>query len=460
MHSGQSIIQLTIWNCYHLSGTFLLMLFYIRGIFVVQTSLLTIDNKNQINFDNVLEDPFWNVGTQRDLKMHHIHSYPAKFPAFITEKALEYAQRNSLNPKRIADVFCGCGTVAFEAKRNNISFWGCDINPVATMIAKAKSQHYELKVLEKYYNGIMEMFQNCSLNISYSAASERIKYWYDEEHYIDLYKLKSAIYEVVPIRSKYFLFFICAFSNILKQTSRWLTKSIKPQIDPNKKPSDVINAFIHQYNFMVEACVESNNVNRSNTSSRIVTNNFLNKKIKIPKVEMIITSPPYVTSYEYADLHQLSSLWLDFTDDYRSLRAGSIGSLHHDYNFNKELKKINSIGSSIVFRLMDKDKGKAKSVARYFLDMQLAAKRCYDMLSENGAALFVIGNTEYKNIRIENAQHLTESLLNSGFKEVLVTKRKISKKILTPYRDESGKFTTDKNSRKVYSEEFILIGRK
>ena len=28
------------------------------------------------------------------------------------------------------------------------------------------------------------------------------------------------------------------------------------------------------------------------------------------EVDLIVTSPPYVTSYEYADLHQLSSLWL------------------------------------------------------------------------------------------------------------------------------------------------------
>lgn len=36
------------------------------------------------------------------------------------------------------------------------------------------------------------------------------------------------------------------------------------------------------------------------------------------KVDLLVTSPPYVTSYEYADLHQLSLIWLRFGDDYRS----------------------------------------------------------------------------------------------------------------------------------------------
>jgi len=55
---------------------------------------------------------------------------------------------------------------------------------------------------------------------------------------------------------------------------------------------------------------------------------------------------------------------------------------------------------------------------------------------------------------------LSEALFNAGFTEVSVTKRKISNKILTPYRDKWGKFTSNANGRKVYSEEFIIIGRK
>ena len=53
-----------------------------------------------------------------------------------------------------------------------------------------------------------------------------------------------------------------------------------------------------------------------------------------------------------------------------------------------------------------------------------------------------------------------KSLSDSGFTEILVTKRKISKKILTPYRDEKGRFTASSSGRKVYSEEFIIVGRK
>ncbi|MBN2770465.1 MAG: class I SAM-dependent methyltransferase, partial [Spirochaetes bacterium] len=97
---------------------------------------------------------------------------------------------------------------------------------------------------------------------------------------------------------------------------------------------------------------------------------------------------------------------------------------------------------------------------KYFLDMQKVARKSYDMLKPDGMALYVIGNTEYKGVRIDNAKHLAESLFSAGFRDVRTTKRKISNKILTPFRDNLGKFSSDSSGRKVYSEEFILIGRK
>lgn len=421
--------------------------------------MINIDSIHDFDFESVPIDPFWNTGVQREQKMHRIHAYPAKFPAFITTKALSFWEANNSNcPERIADIFCGCGTTAFEARRNSIDFWGCDINPVATLIAKAKSRQYQSGRLQNYYKKILDQYSNRDVENCFESAPERLKYWYFPEQYNELAHLKDVILSVTPDNSDYRLFFLCGFSNILKSTSRWLTKSIKPQIDPHKKPARVIEAFGEQYRIMFSANEEIDAL--SNAESDIVTGSFLDDSWIIPPIDMIITSPPYVTSYEYADLHQLSSLWLRYVDDYRKLRDGTIGSRHHDYNFNKELKRLNSTGLKIVTLLLDQHKSKARSIAKYFLDMQKVARKAFSILNSKGAALFVIGNTEYKSVRIDNAKHLSESLFDAGFSEISVTKRKISNKILTPYRDKRGKFTSNSTGRKVYNEEFIIIGRK
>ena len=92
--------------------------------------------------------------------------------------------------------------------------------------------------------------------------------------------------------------------------------------------------------------------------------------------------------------------------------------------------------------------------------MQKAAEQCYKMLNLGGMALFVIGDTEYKGTQIHNSKQLVESLIRSGFGEVTISKRKITNKILSPYRDENGKFTNNKDDREIYHEEFVIIGRK
>jgi len=412
-----------------------------------------------IDFDSIPNDSYWNTSAEKEQKMHRIHAYPAKFPAFITTKALDFAERNNIKISRIADVFCGCGTVAFESKRNNIPFWGCDINPVATLVAKTKSCNYQQRYINNYYSSILQDFNSMAQTDFDYKTNERLLYWYDTKHYKELHILKKAIDKNIHKYSKYRLFFLCAFSNILKPTSRWLTKSIKPQIDPNKNPTDVIKAFQEQCRLMMIAIKESNNIGNIHTD--IITGNFLKESITPPVVDMIITSPPYVTSYEYADLHQLSTLWLGYAEDYREFRKGSIGSIYHVYDFDRELKQLNTTGTTIVSELLTKHKTKACSVAKYFLDMQLVTNKCHKMISNGGLALFVIGNTEYKGVKINNVKHLAESLQNCGFRKLYVTKRKIQQKILTPYRNLLGRFSTEfATSRKVYNEEFILVGIK
>ena len=417
---------------------------------------VTIDNYRTLNFDTIDIQEEWNMPAERERRMHNIHAYPAKFPAFITTKAIHKAEENNISVKTVADIFCGCGTVAFETVRSGKHFWGCDINPVATLIAETKSNVYQDEQLQDFFDRIIAAYNTCNVDKTNRIYSnERIQYWFDEEHIDNLLKLRSSIYLVVD-DELYRKFFLCAFSNILKSCSRWLTKSIKPQIDPKKQPKDVLSSYIYQVNMMRKANME--NINEKYGKADIKRVNILDVNIDKPFVDLIVTSPPYVTSYEYADLHQLSTLWLEYTDDFRLLREGTIGSLYHSEEFDKNLKKLNNVGQDIVFKMYSIDKRKTRSIAQYYIDMQSTVHKVVEMLNPGGACLFVIGNTEYKGVKIDNAKHLTECLLAEGMVNIEVDRRKISNKILTPYRDTNGKFASVKGCcRKVYSEEFVIF---
>lgn len=419
--------------------------------------MISVSGINDLDYNTIAVDEKWNDCDDTELTMHTIHAYPAKFPAFMASKAFEYARNEGVNIGRVADIFCGCGTVALEAKNHNYNFWGCDINPVATLIAKAKSNKYDKLLFEQYYAQILIEYKKIELaeNV-YAQANERLQYWFEENSFCELLKIYMAINEKVT-EEKYLEAFRCIFSSILKAASKWLNKSIKPQVDPHKQEIDVLKKFQSQCYKFTRAIDEIEDYNND-----IVINckNFLTID-NLPCVDLIVTSPPYVTSYEYADLHQLSSLWLGYANDYRELRKGSIGSVYNSNDFTIDFNKLNETGKGIVKSLQVSDKAlsKVKSVARYFIDMQDAVEKCFQMLNKNGMIFFVVGDTEYKGVKIQNSKHLIEAMEQNGYKDIKIAKRTISKGICVPYRDEKGKFSTDKTKRKVYHEEFIISGR-
>lgn len=401
-------------------------------------------------------DPRWDLPEAPEPKIHRIHGYPAKFPAFLTTKALEYARRQGKGPRRVADVFCGCGTVAQEARREGLDFWGCDLNPVATLIARTKSASLRPSRLRAYSHRVMAAMPTQRPHVDLAPeAARRLAEWFVPEQLGQLARLLNAIRQEVPERSQYRDALHCAFSAILKSCSQWRRRSIKPAFDRAKRPADVLTAFANQCDLLYEAFADQPPAIAGRPQIHLA--NVLSVEPPSEPVDLIITSPPYVTSYEYADLHQLSSLWLGFADDYRDLRQGSIGSNQHQLNLKRTMGLLNRTGSQIVFSLYNEDRRAARSVANYYLDMQKVAQRCRQFLASDGMAVFVIGNTRYCGVEIDNAAHLTESLLDAGFTRVRAAKRVISNKAATPYRNAEGRFSRDKTGNHIYAHEFVLI---
>jgi methylase of polypeptide subunit release factors len=426
------------------------------NIMTLSRPIKTIKRLNKIDFLKLAEDDFWNANKndEPEIRMHKIHVYPAKFPSIIAKRAFTYAKNNRSVINRVVDIFCGCGTVAVEAKRNGFEFWGCDINPVAVLISEVKSYTYDVQKVETIYSDILVTFQQNKFNPSYEDANKRLQYWFSKEQYNDLYQLKSSIIEVTE-DDEYRKLFFCVFSSILKGTSKWLTKSIKPQVDPRKNSKKVVTLFCQQMEYVEKAIIEANY--QSTVNITIEHNNVLDIE-RDEYADMIITSPPYVTSYEYADLHQLSALWLGYTDNYTDLRSNSIGS-----SYGVSLDSI-PIGltptAEKIISYYRWEKSQTRSIARYYSDMQKFSDKAFEMLRSNGLAVFVIGDTEIRGHHIENAKCLCECLIKSGFGIKEISKRAVKNKLLPSHRDSIGRFSSDKSQRSIYSQEYIIIGRK
>ncbi|MDR3217604.1 MAG: site-specific DNA-methyltransferase, partial [Dysgonamonadaceae bacterium] len=109
------------------------------------------------NLNKITVNPEWSFTNVRSVEQwtHGYHRYPAKFLPNIVKKLIEtYAVGNGT----IADVFAGCGTTLVEAKVHGIKSIGIDINPVAQLITKAKTNPIPPDILNIQYELLVNSF--------------------------------------------------------------------------------------------------------------------------------------------------------------------------------------------------------------------------------------------------------------------------------------------------------------
>ena len=417
-----------------------------------------------LKFKKIKIDHSWSFSdkTRKDTAYitHGYHRYPAKFiPQIVSRLIDKYANKNSL----VVDPFGGCGTTLVESKINGKESMGVDINPVAVLITKVKITPLHQEELESIYIKLKQQIEkyNNKLNIKL-PENERIDYWFKPEQ---KRKLAFLLKEIMKIQNQDFKdFFLCAFSNILKNCSIWLQKSNKPTRDQNKKLVDPFLIFNRQVKMMLRGnnnfCEQLKKSGYLNISSKIFCTDARTIPVKDGSVDLIITSPPYVTSYEYADLHQLTALWFEYAKSLNEFRKNFIGTSYHN---KKELILNSQIAENIQKELLKKDKKTAEEVSNYFGEMNQVFSEMKRILKKDGKTCIVIGNTKLNNIEILNAEVFTEQLQNLGLKIVDIIKREIPSKNLPSVRDKkTGQFAkiNNKNKTSAYPTEYILIMKK
>jgi DNA modification methylase len=239
-----------------------------------------------------------------------------------------------------------------------------------------------------------------------------------------------------------------------------MMSSVKPTIDRHKMIADAYRSFEKQTRNMVIKNEELwKRVRGVDIDCHVEEGDARNIGLPDSSVTFVVTSPPYVTSYEYGGIHQLTAIWLNYTDDIAEFRTKFIGS----NKMGMVNPQIHSeVGKSIVKRLATIDKRAASGVEQYFSEMEECFVEMYRILKYGGRVSIVIGDTEIRKVKIQNAQFFAESLQLFGFKKVKLIHRIIPRKTLPLTRDEkTGRFVASVNANRLaYPTEHILVMKK
>jgi hypothetical protein len=289
---------------------------------------------------------------------------------------------------------------------------------------------------------------------------ERLRYWFREDVLCALSRIQHA-FEMLDDSVQ--PFFRCALSHTLKPVSWWHDRSVKPMRKLDKPIPDPMQVFFRHVRRMAQGNREYwallQGAGTLDTPAYCHCADARALPVPDQSVDLIVTSPPYVTSYEYADLHQLSALWFQMTTDLREFRQGFIGRSNgvHDPSGNLH----SPLAEAIVGRLCEVNPRKAREVALYFAEMYACFTEWQRVMRSGGYACIVIGNTHLSGVEVQNAQVFAEQLMTLGFVLERVILREIPSKILPRTRDkQTGKFAkTHHADYFAYPTEYVLVFR-
>lgn len=403
-------------------------------------------------FDRIYNKTLSFEGDKVRVDRNSIHSYPAMLhPKLVDFLIQQYAKKNDI----LFDPFVGSGVAALQSLLSNHEIIGFDINPLALLIAKTKTENYNIQELEKETEQLKYDIEN---NINEDVPNiKNIDFWYNKQVIKQLGRIRYCLKNNNYI---YKDFFIVCFALLCRKTSYTRKSEFKKyrvkQGEMNKyEKIDVIKSFFE--------IIKANTINVSKNTIPQIKRSLSLKNSTKPfdvKYNLVITSPPYGDSKTTITYGQFSSFGNDWIND-----INCFGKI--DYNVDNEaLGKKQVINTDILqndnlndvySKIKEKDAKRAKDVLLFFNDYFKVLENVVNNLLDGGTVCFVVGNRSVKNVNIPLDQITAEQLQRLGLKYKTILVRDILNKTMPTRNSPTNKKGVLSNTM---NKEYIVIFSK
>lgn len=390
---------------------------------VIETDNLPLDNKlgaiYSINQSNV------NSYT------HGFFKYPCKFIPEIPRWAIKKYVKDK--DERILDPFTGSGTTLLEAAINGNNSYGIEIDEVAKLISRVKTEKYnkkEVKSIQDEFENIISEYDNIK---EYRVPEiDNLEHWFPKENIQELGKILQQINEIDNVKIKNF-FKVC-FVSIIKKCSYTDDSSPKPYVSSKIKkiPANPKDEFIKIYNKYYKGIEDLAKI-KNFGEVEILKGDALNFELET-KVNLVITSPPYINAFDYGRTMRLENLWLGLLteNELRDKKKDYVGTEKIKTCKEKEDLSIlqeSEILEKVYKKIVQSDEKRALIVKKFFDDMKTNYNQVKKCLNKNGRYVIVIGDSNIRQVKVKSSEILTEIAINNGF----ILEDKFSYIIKNPY---------------------------
>ncbi len=375
------------------------------------------DNK-QINKSE--DDWTFNGVSTRDLT-HCYHDYPARMIPQVVRKLLELFGKDA---EILFDPYCGSGTSLVEANIKGIDAIGTDLNPLARLIAKAKTSTPDVKMVEN----LIVLFEKNALKdrmLRIKDDSEiygipRLHFWFKESVVKKLFEIRNFIDSIESEEIKFF--FQVAFSEAVRESSNTRNDEFKlyryNEETLSKFDPDVYQIMVSKLRRNLAGLKQFTEIICRFEKKPKTTIYDFDTVEGIPKefkesIDIVITSPPYGdsrTTVAYGQYSRLSSQWLGLKEpqkvDNRLMGGRKLKEIpdFHCENLLDALSKIKK-----------KDEKRALEVASFYNDLFQSIKNVSTSLKRGAFACYVVGNRKVKGIVLPTDTAIVEFFAFCGF---------------------------------------------
>lgn len=371
---------------------------------------------------------------------HGFHKYPAKFIPHIPKWAITKYLNGSKN-KTVVDPFCGSGTTLVESVLSGFNAIGVDIDPLSAMISKVKTTRVDKNELNVISGWIVEEI-NSNIKGTFKPECETIEHWFTEDAIKKLSSIRTII-DYIPekfgnskkVKDIQDLFLIC-FSSIIRRVSNADNESQKTYVSHTKikVPEEVNSLFFSQLNLFIDRAIKFSESTNSNAKSKIIVSSsatLLEKSFKGQKIDLVITSPPYIKAIDYIYNQMVELFWIGDLFEMQTQTRQNIKKTQ--YIGNKQISKVefnNYTPHNTLFGIENLDRklqtifnsdsknGHKHSYVtyKYFLEMERHFTEISRCLTTGTHYVMVVGDSNVSDVYIETAEFLIEIAKRNGFK--------------------------------------------
>ncbi|MCK4663183.1 MAG: hypothetical protein KAT68_09980 [Bacteroidales bacterium] len=369
-----------------------------------------------------------NAIESKELPRHRWYYYKEGFSPNLVKAAIKSYNLNSDN--LIMDPFNGSGTVTLTASENNIPSIGLEINPFTSFVAKTKVLNSNSKILSELFYKILseiekgKVFNELEKYSTFTELSGKDKWLFNLEvvrafyggfNYLEVNNSNASNLLKLALLTS-----VMENSNAKKDGKCLRYKNNWQSLQYSK--NSLIESFINNYQ-KIETDIKNTVIKQR--SKIIQTDSRHIDKISDKKFDLVVTSPPYLNTFDYTDIYRPELFLGKFVLSSRALYKLRLKTIRSHIQAKWKMPDIKNIESIMLKEFYQHLKSNGNllmhpripmMILAYFEDMKKVFNQLSLKVNKNAHLWMIVSNSAYANVEIPVDLILADIATKSGWK--------------------------------------------